>query len=275
LKTLAVCMIVYNEQELIKFTLPQVIHHADQIIVINGSPFGPSTDNTKQEISEVIKKYPSSLNGSKIIYREGTYGELFNYNKSFNSVMRNEYLKHVTCDFILQLDADEFWSFEDLELIRSTINDPSNSDITGINTGNIHFYGDVFNYIPKLGVNMHHRIVRNIPTAYYSDSRPNSILYVGNHQAVATTRTFLELKQVKCFHVGHALPWDAYKRKQSKFFYKNYARNCWNVRSEEELDALTEQRDFTNPKLKPYKGSYPEYMQEAIDIKHPFFEPRL
>jgi hypothetical protein len=268
-------MIVYNEEDLLRFTLPQLYYHADQIIIINGSPFGPSTDKTKQVISDVFGEHQTSDSRPGILYREGTYGELFNYKKSFNSVMRNEYLKLATGDFILQLDADEFWSFEDLETIKETINKPENSDITGLNTGNIHFYIDVFHHIPGLGVNMHHRIVRNTPTAYYSDSRPNSILYMGNHRPVATSRRFLELKQVKCFHVGHALPWGNYKRKQSKFFYKNLRRNCWDVKSEEELAALEEQRDFNHPKLKPYEGSYPEYMQEAIDLEHPFFVKRL
>lgn len=258
-------MIVYNEEDLIQYTFPQIYDLADQIVIIDGSPFGPSTDATYQ----VLKPY---LKSSKTYYESGTYGKVFEYTNSFNTVMRNEYLKHVSCDFILQLDADEFWTWDDLEKIKDAI---QIDGVTGINTGNLHFYIDVFHYLPGLGINQHHRIVKNEPNAFYSALRPNSVLYKGKHIAIATSGTFLERKDITCFHVGHALPWEDYKRKQSKFYYKNLKRNCWNVNSIAELNALTEQRDFNHPKLTEYNGPYPEYMAQAIRDEHPFFIRRI
>jgi len=259
-------MIVYNEQELLRYSLPQALEGADQLIIINGSPFGPSSDKTKEAIEPHM---------DKIIYREGKYGELFQYNNSFNTVMRNEYLKLATGDFILVLDADEFWSFEDVEKMKEAINDPKNADITGIDTNNLHFYIDVFHMLRGVGVGQHHRITKNIPGAAYSRIKPNSVLYLNDKKPVATSGRFLRRMDITCFHVGHALPWEEYKKKQSKFFYKGYPGPCWNVKSIEELNALKEQRDPKHEKIAPYNGPYPEFMQKAISDEHSFFIRRL
>jgi glycosyltransferase involved in cell wall biosynthesis len=82
---LSVVLAVYNEEKNLPLCLDSVENLADEIVVVDGS----STDKTV----EVAKKY-----GSKII--ETTNKPMFHINKQMA-------IDAATCDWILQLDADE------------------------------------------------------------------------------------------------------------------------------------------------------------------------
>ena len=105
LKTISLCMIVKNEENLIEQCISSVKNLADEIIIADTG----STDNTKQAAKNACKKFGMQC---RLID--------FEWCDDF-SAARNESLKHATKDWILILDADELIESKDLIEIRKLI----------------------------------------------------------------------------------------------------------------------------------------------------------
>lgn len=63
MKTISAVMSVYNEAKLLPHVLKNIEPHVDEIVIVDGSPDGPSTDNTKA----IAKECP------KVQYHSGTF----------------------------------------------------------------------------------------------------------------------------------------------------------------------------------------------------------
>ena len=85
MKTISVCLIVKNEEKVLKRCLDSVKSFADEIIIVDTG----STDNT----IDIAKKYTSK------IYN-------FEWRDDF-SMARNYGLKYAKCDYIMWIDADD------------------------------------------------------------------------------------------------------------------------------------------------------------------------
>ncbi len=97
--TLSACMIVRNEEEFLPGCLDSIRDAVDEIVVVDTG----STDRTV-EIAESF--------GAKV-YRHA-------WNDNFTEA-RNCTLSYATCDWILQIDADEVLEQEDMPLLREAI----------------------------------------------------------------------------------------------------------------------------------------------------------
>ncbi len=98
--TLSACMIVKNEEEFLPRCLESIKNAVDEIVVVDTG----STDRTV-EIAESYK--------AKVYHHP--------WNDDFSEA-RNHSLSYATCDWILQIDADEELEQEDISLLRRTIN---------------------------------------------------------------------------------------------------------------------------------------------------------
>jgi len=97
--TLSVCMIVKNEEQFLARCLDSVATVADEIIVVDTG----STDSTV----DIARRYTDR------VYHH-TWRDSF-------SEARNASLSYATCDWILQIDADEELYREDIPLLRRTL----------------------------------------------------------------------------------------------------------------------------------------------------------
>lgn len=102
-KTITLCMIVRNEESLIKQCLESAAPYVDEIIVVDTG----STDNTSNAIY-------SSTAGKKVRIFHHIWNDDF-------AQARNLSLSHATGDWILILDADERIAEKDWVLLRSHI----------------------------------------------------------------------------------------------------------------------------------------------------------
>src|SRR3989344_3943752 len=109
-KTLSVVLATYNEEKNLSTCLESIKDLADEIVIVDGS----SSDRTVS----IAKKYSAKI---KIT----TNKKNFHINKQMAIDM-------ATCDWILQLDADEQISPELAKEIKSIINNRS-SIINGVN----------------------------------------------------------------------------------------------------------------------------------------------
>ncbi|MCW2955584.1 MAG: glycosyltransferase [Thermoleophilia bacterium] len=95
-RTISVCMIVKDEEEMLPGCLAAVAGHVDQVVVVDTG----STDRTREIAEE---------HGALVVD--------FAWNGSFSDA-RNESLRHATGDWVLWLDADEHVVAGDAEKLR-------------------------------------------------------------------------------------------------------------------------------------------------------------
>src|SRR3989338_10012371 len=97
--TLSACMIVKNEEKFLAQCLQSIKNAVDEIIVVDTG----STDRTV----EIAQSF-----GAKIYYHP--------WRNSFSEA-RNHSLSYATCDWILQIDADEALEQSDIPLLHKLI----------------------------------------------------------------------------------------------------------------------------------------------------------
>ena len=145
---ITLCMIVKNEEALISRCLESVKGYVDEIVVVDTG----STDSTK----EICKVY-----GAQVFEHpwEGSF-----------SIARNQAMRHVNTEWILQLDADEVMDAESAPKIRDIVRSVHKStanmcyltlfnrdmdqnkakDLTSINTGKIIRMGIGAHYVNRI-----------------------------------------------------------------------------------------------------------------------------
>ena len=79
-------MIAYNEEYMIEAAIRSIYGFVSKIIVVDGSPTGPSTDRT----AEIVNSIEADSDIKKIKYISGTYPN--------KEQQRNTYLEHTIKD---------------------------------------------------------------------------------------------------------------------------------------------------------------------------------
>ncbi|MCX5750144.1 MAG: glycosyltransferase [Candidatus Saganbacteria bacterium] len=103
---ISACLIVKNEAEMLKKTLPNLIETLDEVIVVDTG----STDDTVSVVQAL---------GAKVFS--------FSWCDDF-SAARNESLKHAKGEWVLWIDADEYMEKEDLLKIKDLIANNKTAD---------------------------------------------------------------------------------------------------------------------------------------------------
>lgn len=105
---------VYNEGLLLSYSLQATLPYVDEAIIINGSQWGPSTDETKHIIDTYISQY-----GKKIKYYEGTFVK---EDGSWDeTAQRNKGLSKVTGDFLMPHCGDMIYDEADIIKMREAV----------------------------------------------------------------------------------------------------------------------------------------------------------
>jgi len=100
-------MIAYNEELIIEASLRSVYDCVDKIIIINGGPHGPSTDNTVKIAKSI---------GPKVKIVDGTFRDTKKY--MFKKFQRQAYIDEMEKDennWCILHDADELYGRKDIE----------------------------------------------------------------------------------------------------------------------------------------------------------------
>lgn len=106
---------IYNEGILLKYSLENTIKYMDEIIIVDGGPHGPSTDNSKQIIDAFDRLYPGKIKYYTGIFRmeNGSWDE---------SAHRNYGLSKVTGDFLMAHCGDMIYPDTDIYRMIEAIN---------------------------------------------------------------------------------------------------------------------------------------------------------
>lgn len=96
-------MIAYNEADIIACSIESFLHAVDKLVVIDGSPWGPSTDETRS----IAQSF-----GKKVIVVSGFFEGKYDQVKTYLNLMEKDH--NNWCHLI---DADEVWDEESLKTI--------------------------------------------------------------------------------------------------------------------------------------------------------------
>jgi len=106
---------VYNEEEFLTYSLATTIDYVDEVIIVDGGPFGPSDDKTHEIISGFDKIYPN-----KIKYFSGTFR--FDNGGWDESASRNLGLSNVTGDFLMPHCGDMIYTHDGMARMVDAVN---------------------------------------------------------------------------------------------------------------------------------------------------------
>lgn len=114
-KKISMLMPVFNEGLLLRYSLEHTIKYIDELIIVDGGPNGPSTDETKMIIDCYNKLYPNKIKYYQGIFRmeNGSWDE---------SAHRNFGLSKVTGDILMPHCGDMIYTEKDLITIIEAIN---------------------------------------------------------------------------------------------------------------------------------------------------------
>lgn len=212
--TISLCMIVKNEEEFLAQCLESVKDIVDEMIIVDTG----STDRTV----EIAKAY-----GAKLFF--------YQWDGSFSKA-RNFGLQYATCDWILQLDADEVLERKDVPLLKKVIRQKE--------------YVAVFLALlneTKEGWAKHYfqRLFQR-GKAHFEGIVHNQLVYKGKHLVT----------EIRIYHYGYNLSGDKMKAKYKRteelllrqlsedqanaFAWRNYIRILRSQRRYEELMAEAE-----------------------------------
>lgn len=95
MKTISAILPVYNEAKLIPFCLKRIMPQIDQLVLIDGGPQGPSSDETEDLAREIA--------GDKLCYLSGMYNQSGRFDRALQI---KEGLDAADGDIIMRLSAD-------------------------------------------------------------------------------------------------------------------------------------------------------------------------
>ena len=230
--TLEVCYIVKNENNpIFKASIESVINIADRITIIDGF----STDGTLDLID--------SFHSSKIqVISKKFRHEL----KEAVGMQRNEYLKYVSCDWVLVLDADEVLG--DNGFLLTKLGEEKGEELYDIRME--HF---VWNLSLVDSSHENHfvmrRFFRNIPGLKYREAE---------HGILGGSEKIGGITEVTIYHYGYTKGiWDVLKK------YKTHKVKS-DVHSKDFLEKWKNEHLFGLYPVKPFRGEHPAPIKELI-----------
>ena len=112
----SICNIAYNEEEYLYYSIKSVYDFAHEIIILEGAidEFNPklgskNTGMSTDDTINILKRLKEEDVDNKIKIIHGRWKDEF--------AKRNEYLKHITGDWLFMVDSDEVYTPEQLEYI--------------------------------------------------------------------------------------------------------------------------------------------------------------
>ncbi len=242
-KGLTVCLICYNEEYWLPKTLPDMIKYSDKIVIVDGSPFGPSNDKTEEIIMSNIR--PAD------IYIRGMFGSERTTN-NWNIVMRNECLKHIDTSHMIVVDADEAYFPGDWKKLRDYVN----KGIVAVRHPYVHFYIDTSHVLKgDIWDGLYHHFNVYRPDLIYR--RLGSFLEDKNGKRIISYAGSIIDNSIRIFHYNRVSPPEVYRLKEAKFKKRADGGNMSDKDYDIWLKNWKDTRSLDNKSVFPWKGLHP------------------
>jgi len=203
------CLICYNEMWWLPKTFPPMLEHADQIVVVEGSPDGGSTDGTHEYVKRLLRQQDVLID-----HVQCNWGMAHNW----DIAMRNAYLPFVDYSHVLMIDADEMYTEAGWQGLRCAIAEMALEKAWYLSTPKVHFFKD-YDHVITIGpfASWTHNFWKYDPGAKYKDISTIPVMTDGYY---VTTHKVMLSNKFSLYHYGHASPSEKYRARQRKFLQR-------------------------------------------------------
>jgi len=262
-------IIAYNEEILIEASLRSVYDYVDEIIVIDGSYWGPSTDRTAEIVQSI---------GPKIKLFKETFNKV-GITTAIERMQRQMYLDKMEKgknNWCITQDADEVWDDGNIGRLIDYIRH-ADSQIIHFRYMWLHFFMDCWHYLSGVKASKPRPMgaFRLLPGTKQLDY--GASLRIGNSNVTVDRLKppkGVVLKDVKIFHYGHARTRERHifkahynfmrdigkRRSKSGYRIDQWEEFCKNV----VLPGRNKKENFQAANIKEYTGPQPKYIQPLI-----------
>jgi len=206
-------MIAYNEEWIIEASLRSVYDYVDKIIIINGGPHGPSTDNTVKIAKSV---------GPKVKIVDGTFKDTKNY--MFKKFQRQAYIDEMEKgenNWCILHDADELYRREDLErLVKYLKNaDPKTMLFTPLVKQFFRdfqhmIFGGEWHWSRTIGA---FRLAKGVRQGLHNE------IFIGKTLLNKTKPPIhMTIRDVGYYHYGHTASFEKATKKRKDYFHQSH-----------------------------------------------------
>jgi hypothetical protein len=198
---IAVGIIVFESDYVLKQCIDQVYYHVEQILVAEGpvkywadKGRTTSTDNT----NFILHNYPDPHNKIKIVH--GQFEEKTEESNAYMSLVRDD------IDYLWQIDADEIYKTEDIIKIKQML---ETEKPTSVGIRSISFYGGFDHYLTgfELKTDNFLRIFKYEPGSYWKTHRPPTMYYKNEIIKKHLTSDYVYEKYgIQMYHYSYVFP---------------------------------------------------------------------
>lgn len=257
---LVACYIVYNEEKFVWASIKSIQNHVKRIVVVDGSPKGPSTDETPKEVYRAA----AGCN-TPIEYKTGTYKN--------KEQQRNAYLEGFTeGEWVFVVDGDEVYKPESLNFLNEKVEySNSTNRYHAIEVGWIHFWNDLNHYMSRWDNFVSYRVNKWIPGCQYKvhNSLGTASIRSLDTNAIASHKYLRARKEIVCHHYGHVKDDDIIYNKLLFYARRGDFPHAADPRNDKACKRFARQWVETRgrtPGLKEFKGEHPKEIKDAFSL---------
>lgn len=213
---IAVGMIVFEGDYVLRECLDQLYPHVDQILIAEGpvlfwQKHGKTT--SEDRTNEILSSFPDPDN--KLIVVHGQFNE--------KDDQSNAYMKHIRddIDYLWMVDSDEVYKTADILTIKTML---EKEWPTSVGVQSCSFYGGFNHYLTGFELNTDNflRIFRYIKGSTWLTHRPPTIRYPTEiPRKHINSDTLFKTYGVQMYHYSYVFPHQVYKKTA---YYKTFVR---------------------------------------------------
>lgn len=275
-KRITFATILLNEQKFIGRNLCQHYEMCDEWILVEGAcqgypPRKVSEKGLSLDKTEVlINIFPDPL--GKIVYVQ--HGWTKATGEDAKSELRNSYMKYVNSDFLVVVDADEFYLKEHFSAALDKLSNPL---VMAVTLPQVHFWKDTSQFITGEYYDISHtRFFRHLKGMRYVKNHNFPEIngkYVHELGQTKFTRTIKETVSGKkkyhymepsCFHLGFAKDFDDMRDKTE--YYLNRGESITRVSTTKSRAAWFNDDLPEKCKIRKWDGIIPKYINPVIKL---------
>lgn len=252
---LIVCMQAYNEESMIKYSLPSVYNDCDEVILIDGAVEGwfptiHSTDDTVEiaKSIDVDKKLT-------VVQKDGFWGSL--------ELLKHEFTKYVPIgDYFCILDADELYEENALSKLRKVISArPQYTDFIAVFK---EFAFDLKHILtPQISVTnlTHQRIVKNEPGARWDVHHPTMAAGPNGQIDTCFDKSYdsrrIVIPDLNIYHLACIKPVEFQIQKRMRYYttFDKLPPGLAKMKAEEDINSMKD-------RLLYYDGPLPKVLED-------------
>jgi len=250
-------MVAYNASPLIEAAIKSTYDYVDKIIVIDGSAYGQSIDNTAELALSVGEKV--EVIRGKFSKPDGSWDELAQRRVFMDVAERGD------DSWTIVQDSDEVYSKDNIERLIGHIKSATKEDRV-FQHRYIHFWGDI-----------NHVIIGGVwgEPAHIGVFRLTKKMMMTSNVAVGENNDERiggrVLDDVVCHHYGHAMKFDRRRFKVQEYFKMGlfFDHSKYDGNENEKLNKFldewkSEEYEAPLPNIRPYSGTHPESVLPLI-----------